>query len=295
MNKLDNLKLIGKGSNSKVYSYYTDGKEYAVKVPYDAERFISCALQVDSLMACQETNISFVTPQVIRYDKHNDIWGEILVMERFNSIYPVGFLMRNGMIERELILNCAAKAIAELHSLGISGFDVEFYWSFEYKKLALLDLGPRYTIGYTSDEMVSKHYAYAVENQNWMTLWNLVSELLDSNEAIPLFHEIIQGKGIPQVEQLQNAVSEVAEQEHIQGVARNHYLQLIGNCPSHLREKMKTLFIKKYISYSKEANFLYAGTFANACRESITSSTVYLYFSRYNTLSKMSNSVSVIS
>lgn len=293
MNELDNLKLIGKGSNSKIYSCYLDGKECAVKVPHDTERFISCALQVDSLRVCQETDISFVTPQVIRYDKHHDTWGEMLIMERLNSIYPVSFLMRNGMVERELIINCAAKAIAELHSLGISGFDVEFYWSFEHNKLALLDIGPRYTIGYASDEMVGKHYVYAVENQNWMTLWNLVSELIDSNEAIPLFHKIVQGNKIPQVEQLQNAVSEVAEQEHIQGVARNHYLQLIGDCPSHLQEKMKTLFIKKYFSYSKEANFLYAGTFVNAGREGITSSTVCLYYSKYNTLSKMSNFVSI--
>ena len=159
--------------------------------------------------------------------------------------------------------------------------------------MVLLDLGPRYTIGYTSEEMVGKHYAYAVENQNWMTLWNLVSELLDGNEAKPLFQKIIQGNEIPQVEQLQNAVSEVAEQEHIQGVARNHYLQLIGDCPNYLKQKMKTLFIKKYLSYSGEANFLYTGAFVNAFRKGITSSTVCLYFSRYNTLSKMSNSVSI--
>ena len=270
-----------------------DGKECAIKVPHSTERFISCALQVDSLEACQEADISFVTPKVIRYDKYHDICGEMLVMERLNKIYPINFLMRNGMVEREIIINCVAKAIAELHGLGISGFDVEFYWSFEYNKLALLDLGPRYTIGYTGAEMVRKHYEFALERHNWMTLWNIVSELLDCNESLLLFQKIIQNNETPQVEYLQNAVSEGAEKKHIQSVARNHYLQLLGDCPRYLQKKMKSLFIKKYMSYFENVNFLYVDAFSNAYREGITSNTAFLYFSKFSTLSKMSNSVSI--
>lgn len=286
-------KLIGEGSNSKVYSCNIDGKECAVKVPHNAERFMSCALQSDSLMACQKTNLSFVVPRVIQYKNNHETWGEMLIMDKLDKLYPIGFLMRNGLMDWGHIIGCAAKAIAELHNLGISGFDVEFYWSYEYKKMALLDLGPRYTIGYTGTEMVGKHYKYAIENQNWMIMWNLVSELFDRSESMPLFSKIVRGKEIPRLEELHKAVGECAEQEHICGVARNHFLQLMGDCPEQLRKEMLHLFIRKYSAYAKVANYLYISAFKKAHRENITSNSAYLYISKYNTLSKMSNFVSI--
>ena len=294
MIEIDTSQLIGKGSNSKVYSCLLDGREYAAKVPHNAERYISCALQVDSLITCQKANTSFVTPNVIQYEAHHDNWGEVLVMDKLNKIYPISFLIRKGMLDREYIISCAAKAIAQLHSLSISGFDIEFYWSYEHKKLALLDLGPRYTIGYTCSEMVAKHYEYAIINQNWMATWNLVSELLDSNEALDLFSEIVHGNKIPPIEKLQRAICEFADQEHIQGVARNHYLQLIGDCPKYLQKKMTNLFIKKYIASTKAPSHCYAGAFESAYKEDIKSNIAYLYISNNSTVSKMSNSVSIL-
>lgn len=293
MLEIDTSHLIGEGSNSKVYCCYLDGVEYAAKVPRNAERFISCALQADSLVTCQEADTSFITPRVVQYEKHNDTWGEVLVMDKLNDIYPISFLVRNGMVDREYIISCAAKAIAELHRLGISGFDAEFYWSYEHKKLALLDLGPRYTIGYSSAEMVGKHYEYVVAHHNWMALWNIVSELLDSNESMALYSRIIIGETIPLVDRIQEAVSDLADQEHIQRVARNHYLQLIGDCPKELQKKMMELFIRKYFASTKTPNHLYVNAFKNAFIQHITSNSAFLYISKYNTLSKMSNTVSI--
>ena len=294
MIEIDTSQLIGKGSNSKVYSYLLDGREYAVKVPHNAERYISCALQVDSLITCQKADSIFVTPNVIQYEAHHETLGEVLIMDKLSKIYPISFLMRKGIIDREYIINCAAKAIAQLHSLSISGFDVEFYWSYEHKKLALLDLGPRYTIGYTCSEMVAKHYEYAMMNQNWMVVWNLISELLNSNEAMDLFSEVVHGNRIPPVKKLQKAICEFAEQEHIQGVARNHYLQLIGDGPKYLQKKMTNLFIKKYIASTKMPNHCYISAFESAYKEDIKSSVAYLYISNNSTVSKMSNFVSIL-
>ena len=111
MIEIDASKLIGKGSNSKVYSCNIDGKECAVKVPHSAERFVSCALQSDSLRACQKTNPSFVVPRVIQYKKNYETWGEILIMDKLDKLYPIGFLMRNGVMDWGYIISCAARRL----------------------------------------------------------------------------------------------------------------------------------------------------------------------------------------
>ncbi len=294
MVEIDTSNLIGKGSNSKVYCCNINGVEYAAKVPHNPERFISCFLQVESLILCQESETSFVTPNVIMYDPYNNKWGELLVIDKLENFFPISFLMRNGMVDREYIISSVAKAIAELHALGISGFDVEFYWSYKFKKLALLDLGPRHTIGCTSHEMIKEHYEYALSKKNWMTLWNIVSELLESEEAMDFFDKIIRGVNIPSIEKLQDAVSEKSEQEHIQGVARNHFLQLTGDCPRSLQRKAVSLFIRKYFSSISTPSYAYASAFENAFKRHITSSSACLYISKYNTISKMSNSVSIL-
>ena len=95
------------------------------------------------------------------------------------------------------------------------------------------------------------------------------------------------------IKELQKAVGECAEQEHICGVARNHFLQLIGDCPKQLKKEMLRLFIRKYSLYAEVENYLYISAFKNAYRENITSNSAYLYISKYDTLSKMSNFVSI--
>lgn len=294
MVEVDTNNLIGTGSNSKVFCCYLDGVSYAAKVPHTPDRFMSCFLQVESLLRCQKSKTSFVTPNVVMYDQKNNKWGELLVMDKLENIFPVSFLIRNGMVDREFIISSAAKAIAELHDLGISGFDVEFYWSYAHKKLALLDLGPSHTIGCSSREMIRKHYEYAVSKKNWMTLWNIISELLKSEQSIDIFDQIMKGVNLPPLEKLQDAVDERAEQDHIRGVAKNHFLQLIGDCSQCMQGKAVSLFIRKYFSSTSAPSYAYASAFEDAYKQQITSSTAYLYISKYHTISKMSNSVSIL-
>ncbi len=285
--------LIGQGSNSKVYCCYFKGVEYAAKVPCSLERYISFLFQVDSLLLCKDYKTSFLTPNVIRYEQCNAKYGEILILERFKNIYPIDFLIKNGLVVNGYIISSIAEAVAELHSLGISGFDIEFYWSYEFNKLVLLDLGPRYSVGYNSREMIKKHYDYAVSKKNWMSLWNIISELLSADKIKGSYDQIIVGKNIPPLDELQDAVSEGADQEHIQGVARNHFLQLLGEYPNNLQKKAVSLFIRKYCSSTSTPSYAYINAFKNAYKQHIKSNSVRLYMSKYDTLSKMSNSVSI--
>ena len=290
---VDENTIIGKGSNSKVYRCIFNDNEYVAKIPHDPNRFISSGLQVDAMNICNKECHTFILPKVIYYKNNDPRWGEILVMEKLNKIFPIDFLLRKGMVDREYVIVNIAKAIAELHSIGISGFDVEFFWSFDYGKIALLDLGPRYTIGYTGVEMIKKHYELLKENNNKMALWNIVSELLDENRARNLFSKIICDNYLPDVCDLIESLDDISEQKHIKGVAYNHYLQLLGECPDYIKEQYVKLFIKKYIKESNCIDYLYVKSFSEAYQNRITNSTSYLYLSKYKSLSKMSNSVNI--
>lgn len=294
MIQIDDASLIGKGSNSKVYRCIYNGTEYAAKIPHSLDRFISCALQVDAMKLCEKQQLSFVLPKVVFYDDLSDKWGEILVMEKLNDIYPVDFLMRTGIIDREYITAGIAKAIAELHNIGISGFDAEFYWSFEYKKIVILDLGPRYTIGYTAAQMIEKHYDIINGCGNRMPLWNIVSELLDEQIAMRYYPGIISGELLPDIGELINAADNTAEQKHIRGVASNHYLQLFGECPLSSKNACVDLFLKTYLRECNIANFIYVNSFREAFTDNISNSEAFLYLSKHKTLSKMSNSVKIM-
>ena len=116
-------------------------------------------------------------------------------------------------------------------------------------------------------EMIREHYEYAVSKKNWMTLWNIVSELLESKQSIDIFDQIMKGTNLPPLEKLQNAVDERAEQDHIRGVAKNHFLQLIGDCPQCTQRKVVSLFIRKYFSSTSAPNYAYASAFEEAFKQ----------------------------
>ena len=293
MLEIDFSHMIGKGSNSRVYNCIFNGHKYAVKLPLSSERYISNQLQVDSMqyLSSISTN-SFFIPQIVFFNNRDQQYGEVVVMDKLENIYPIDFLLRNGMLDSEYIILMIAEAIAILHDSGISGFNLEFYWSYQHRRISLLDIGPRYTKGYSSKEMVSYHYEIARKSCNKMLMWNLASELLPESDSIKHYTNILSGEYVPPLNELQESICESAYRDHICSVAQNHYLQIFSCFSPSVRNQMINLFIKRYSEIAHFPDYLYIRSLLNSHRIDLKESTAYLYYSKWPTLSKMSNTVS---
>ena len=286
---------LGVGSNSKVYSCLYNGEVCVVKVPKNKEMYISSIFQIDSInhvLRNGETK-SFHLPYVIDYFSPDNEWGELFFMEKMRNIYPLSFLLNTGMTDSRYVISRAAEAIAILHNCSISGYDVEFFWSYDLKGLVLLDLGPRFTINTDVNDMIYQQYTIAKQYNSRMAIWNMASELLDSRCSIKLFSEIIKGKSYPSIEDLLDAVEKDSEYLHVTSVARNHYLQIIGSCDNSVKQELVDIFVKKYLKIAKNPNMTYLQAFRDSLKRNVRSSKSFLYYSRYEVLSKMSNLVEI--
>lgn len=286
---------IGIGSNSKVYCCNYQGKNCVVKVPLSKEKFISSIFQVDSIKRIYDNGEprGFTLPHVLGFFASDSIWGELVFMDKIDKIYPLDILLNNGMADSIYVINKVAEAIATLHNVGISGYDVEFYWSYDFEKVVLLDIGPSFTINTDAHEMVYQHFMLAKRNNNYMAMWNLVSELFDSKSSKNLFSDIIEGKMCPSVDDLIDSIKDNSEYLHVASVARNHYLQILSCCDNKIKGELVDIFIRRYIKVATIPSLIYIQAFKNSFNQAISSSQSFLYYSKYKAISKMSNTVQI--
>lgn len=133
----------------------------------------------------------------------------------------------------------------------------------------------------------------AKRNNNYMAMWNLVSELFDSKSSKNLFSDIIEGKMCPSVDDLIDSIKDNSEYLHVASVARNHYLQILSCCDNKIRGELVDIFIRRYIKVATIPSLIYIQAFKNSFNQAISSSQSFLYYSKYKAISKMSNTVQI--
>lgn len=283
---------INGGSNSELFECAYKNVECVAKLPKVQERYISFHLQVDAMVSLAKTSDpNFLVPKVLYYGMDNPLYGEILIIEKMNDIFPVDFMLRTGMVERRLMIIRIAQAIAALHRLSISGYDVEFYWSPEKNCLVLLDIGPRFTINVTTEQMLHMHFE--AERSNRAGIWNIVAAIAARETAIELY-ETNSFMSVAE-DILLNTLDEQSVQRHIEDIAGNHYVQLIGSLAEVDKEEAVRVFIRIYKQSCGKSLTIqmmeYLSAFIHAHKTKKSSSTAKLYYSKSNTLSEMSNHV----
>lgn len=292
MIEIDKNNRLGTGSNSVIYTCKYRNKECAAKVPRYKTRYISCVQQAETLRKLKTyQNLSFEYPRLYCFVPVDSNWREIMVMKREKELYSLDFLLKHELIDISYLISKTGEAVAQLHNCGVSGYDIELYWSFKLKKLVILDIGPSYTIGCSAAKMIRQHYCLAKNAGSHMALWNLVSELMSTDEALKWYKDVILNGIGPSCDELINCLDPNAEERHIKGVAENHYLQIFREFNESMRSKFLQLFIKYYIMYAEQPNFLYIKYLNEAFEKNIKKSEAFLYISKYRTLSKMSNTV----
>lgn len=282
---------ISQGSNSYVYDCVYKDISCIVKIPKIKERYPSFNMQVKALQAIlvHKSDINFLVPQIFFYDKDNSVYGEVLIMEKMENIFPIDFLIRQQLVDYQQIVSVIAKAVAFLHSISISGYDVEFYWNIKKHKLVLLDIGQQYTIGISTEEMLKK--SLFDEKDNIAGLWNIIACIMKKQDAIKIYE-----LGLISTVTYKQLIQEIKHnsvQLHIENVAKSHYIQIIACLNKCVRSDATKLFVKIYKKNIKKIDFqtmAYINSFEKANNDKIDSCTVKLYYSKNDTVSNMSNS-----
>lgn len=290
-NEYNFVKEIGRGSNSVVYDIERDSREnsrkYVAKCSLNNSNYISFNLQRDSYERCSDMDAEgIIVPKVYDYFKDDQI-GDILVLDKIENVYDIDFMINQGFYYSEIIVKDIAKAIAILHNKMISGYDVEFYWNAEFNKLVLLDLGPSHTFGVDTVETIRKHWE--IEQENYMGLWNIESQILDFNIA----KEIFKNKGVMDVkiDVILDSINSRSNLLHVENVAQIHALSIFGKIGECNRFRLFEIFEKTYKHYCNDYNFLnhmYINNLKKCIKNKITKASAKLYYSLENVLSEES-------
>lgn len=283
---------FSEGSNSIVYECKYNNKNEVAKVPKQRERYISFNMQVNSMkMIFKHINdINFIVPKVLYYDINNIQYGELLIMEKINNLYSIDFVIRKSLVNYEFIIVEVAKAISKLHMMGISGYDIEFYWNIYQNKLVLLDIGQQHTIGVSTEDMIKR--TLEDEKDNIAGLWNIISATMKKEKAMYIYeHSAIKDVTY---DDIIRGIKQNSLQIHIENVAKSHYIQLIGSLKENQISKAIELFIKTYKNTQRgRLNYYtqyYIYKFKKSYQDRISHCHVQLYYSKYKTLSTISNS-----
>lgn len=288
---------IGQGSNSIVYSCKVVGCEdidnAVVKIPPNSRRYVSTKLQAYSYEKASiigDDKISI--PKMYCYNT-SDEFGDLLLLERKDNIYSLDFIIKNNLYYTEEIIILVAKALARLHKLKISGYDLEFSWDVINNQLVLLDIGPCFTFDNNVRDMLEKHFD--IEKNHITGRWNIISQILPCECAISTFENdmIMQIT----VDDLVNHMKEDAISLHIKNAAETHALSLLGLFPQGDINKYIKLFkrsyIKEYVGEYSISNMTYLKAFEMALQSGKKDAEVQLYYSKEKTLSKTSCRVQI--
>lgn len=285
------LNQIGEGSNSHIYdikALANINENLVAKCSKNNRNFVSFNLQYNSFCECKklcESNI--VVPKIFLYGKSKNI-GDILVMQKIENIYDISFIINNSLFYGEIIIKKIAEAIAKLHNMGISGYDVEFFWKADTNQLVLLDIGPQYTFDITCKEMIEKHVR--LEKNNNMGKWNIISQIIPKDEAKKWF-SCIDGYDYSE---LIDYIDFNSINRHVSNVARIHALSIIAKLNAHKQKYYLDIFIKEYkkcrITLSINSG-IYLKAFKDTIVHNDMSAEACLYYSLANPLCKESCAV----
>lgn len=281
---------ISRGSNSVVFDVKDEIgilTNAVAKCTPNNSNYISFNLQKHSYQFCKKLfKDDVLVPNVLSYFKNKNI-GEVLILEKMENLFDIDFIINGEYYYSEVVIRKIAKTIALLHNCSISGYDVEFYWNPEYNKLVLLDIGPLYTFGVDVYEEIRRHWD--IEQNNYMGLWNIESQILDSNIAKEIFKkkEVMRQKP----ESLFNSLDPASTTKHIIDVAQVHALSIFGKlCP----EKRNSYLDKFIEEYKKNREIFdidgcrYINTFRAAVTNGLLKAKAKLYYSLESVLSEES-------
>lgn len=275
---------IGRGSNSFVYNII-DEDNCVAKCSKNNKNYVSFNLQYNSFKECETlVDDRIIVPKVYGFGQSEGI-GDILLMEKIENLYDISFVINNSFFFGEIIIKKVAEAIAKLHNMGISGYDIEFYWKVDTNQLVLLDIGPQYTFDCSCEHMICKHLE--LESKNRMGVWNIVSQIIPKEEAKKYFNSIDEFD----LDSLEQFMQDNAMSIHISNVAKIHALSIISKLTLQKQEYYLNIFMKEYRKTRKNfsidsANYLTA--FKRAIKNRIMFAEANLYYSSVETLCKES-------
>lgn len=283
---------IGEGSNSKVFEakIKDETRKLVAKCSKSAENYVSFNLQYNAFLACKDfEQYNILIPKVICYGKSKEI-GDILMLEKIDNIYDIPIIINNGLFYGEIILKKIAEAVARLHNIGISGYDVEFYWKADTNQLVLLDVGPQYTFDIAKEEMIKNHFL--LEHNNFMGMWNVFSQIVPPDMAKNFY------KGLSTY--LENDVIQFLEdralERHICNTAKVHALSVISRLSLSKQNYYLDLFVREY-KKQRIVSSIDSAWYLKAFREAVINreqkAKACLYYSKVETLCEESCSIEI--
>ena len=281
--------IFKQGSNSNVCEMKFKNKSdiYLAKCSRSSDNYISFNLQCKSFMITKSRikDERIVIPNIMLYGTIDEI-GDILIMDKLENLFEIDFIINNELYYGELIIKLIASVIAYLHSLGISGYDVEFYWKADTNQLVVLDIGPQYTFGYSSNEMLEKHWN--LELNNYMGTWNIISQIIPKEDAKRAFKNNLKGIDL---DYLKKYLDDNSIKKHIENVAKVHALTFFAKLPKYKQKKYVDIFLSEYkkniTNYSFE-NLSYMNNIKKTIENNIKQATACLYYSNEETLCNVS-------
>jgi hypothetical protein len=291
MNRFNAGKKINEGNYTALYECNFKGKPCAVKMTKNTTHYVFLKFQFDAMMFLQNNVdlLSFRTPEVYDYFIQKKDRKEILVMEHIKNLFPLLFVFQNTLCDHDEIIKKLSYTISDLHHYGISGYDTEFFWSFEEEKIIVIDVGPRYTINCDTKEMIGQHIKL-IQDIPW-GFRNIIGDII----SIERMHKLL----YVEQNELNNTISEFDLQrymspdsvlKHIADVAKTHYLQIVGCFPPNKRKQVLSLFIDTYCQCN-DYNLWYAKSFTEAYEHNISKHTAFLYYPVKKSVSRMSCSI----
>lgn len=282
--------IIDSGSNSRIYSVIKNNGKHCsnliAKCSENSKNYISFNLQYHSYMNCfDKLGVNYIIPKIIWYEQECEI-GDFLIMQKLENLQEINVFFDNQLCNDNIIKKLAI-AMALLHSISISGYDIEFYWNEYEEKIAILDIGPMYTFGVSTSDMLYKHLE--IEKNNFMGQWNIISQIADVEYAKAIFknHDISDAN----FDFLYSMIEPDSVFLHIRDVASLHALYFFGKFSLQKRKEMVDIFISEYkknISKISFFNSFYLGHLKKAVYNNITKATAQLYYSTVDTLCKES-------
>ncbi len=277
LNRINWNKKLSEGSTCNIFEI--EGNKYIAKCSKHNKFYKSFNLQKQTYQICNQVFIEgdIVVPQMIYFMQDEKI-GDIMVLERIDNLYSIDFIINNGIYYGDLIIKKIAKAMALLHNSGISGYDIEVYWNPIENSLVLLDIGPMYTFGFTSMEMLK--FQWDMEKNNPIGRWNIISEIVD-RKIVEQISDITQIENIS-FDLVLKYLREDASVLHIENVAAVHGINFIGTLEQANRKKYLNIFIdeyKKFCIANKYYVARYIRSFAVVLQKENNSAQASLYYS----------------
>lgn len=270
--------------DKKTISKYNFSGKTVAKVTHEQNLTVSYNMEWISIEKIinnkSPNNQSYIIPSMVLWGRIGDGTREVLVTEYYESLLNIDNALNKYQCKSNDIIIKLADSIAMLHSLGISGYDTEFFWSESEEKIAIVDVGPSYTFGYTAQQMIEKHLFLEEDNIRGIEniLFSCVSrEYIDENGTM----FFTKPKELIKVIELDSLL------RHVYDVGITHALDLLGR----INHERALVLLKSFIEeYENEVVILndYHKMYCKAFKDAITNdqkrARSRLYYPKYDVI-----------